>query len=263
MRHLDEIRYSLNLLLKEFKENKANKRVNEVVNILLDESQSDEAITNALLGIADFQSSSKEAKLLFSFCCLNEVGITQNVDPEALEPFAKENNMVALWALGYYHFRLGDFSKASEYLTKASDKGHLYARALLIEINIKGFDSNKRLASISMLDAEACKEFDSTEATSNGVFSYLYGKSYCEGSGIVCNPATGIKFLEKAVNLKYSKAFFALTEAYKKHSQADIKKCLELYTQGAKRHNPEALQALANIYDNGLGVKKDQLRAFY
>lgn len=123
MKLSSETRYLLTYLLEQCIQRKANKKVIDIINLLLDESQSEEAVMKAIVDLMYLEQESKEARLLLGVCNIKGIGVPtlETVGLEKLQPFANEGDAVALCALGDYSFQKKNLKEAVEFYINILD----------------------------------------------------------------------------------------------------------------------------------------------
>lgn len=93
--------------------------------------------------------------------------------------------------------------------------------------------------------------------------NYPLAMMYYKGEGTTKNPTQAFKIMETLPSEYDNEIGFILGKAYQSGDgiSVDLKKALEFYIKSAKAGNSEACRAIAYIYENGLGVKKNLKQA--
>ncbi|CCM10693.1 tetratricopeptide repeat protein [Helicobacter heilmannii] len=151
-----------------------------------------------------------------------------------------------------------------------------YKKAVTLAEEIFGAEAYSRLVSVGWAEHDKTQILEwclkAIELGNTRLYGYV-AQRYLTGSGCVKDEQKALEYLNKAieVNAKDYTAHFNLAELYFDGGevvQQDYAKALEHYTiaaNGADCEEPcydEALRRLSKIYDKGLGVTPDPLKAF-
>ncbi|CRF49195.1 hypothetical protein HHE03_07940 [Helicobacter heilmannii] len=151
-----------------------------------------------------------------------------------------------------------------------------YKKAVTLAEEVFGAEAYSRLVSVGWAEHDNTQILEwclkAIELGNTRLYSYV-AERYLTGSGCVKDEKKALEYLNKAieVNAKDYQARFNLAELYFDGGevvQQDYAKALEHFTivaNGADCEEPcydEALRRLSKIYDKGLGVTPDPLKAF-
>ncbi|WP_445619150.1 tetratricopeptide repeat protein [Kushneria sp. Sum13] len=97
--------------------------------------------------------------------------------------------------------------------------------------------------------------------------NYSLGNAYYKGYGVKKDASKWLFYTERAAKAGYPDAQKSLAQAYsskkRKREFFDLKKSAYWYEEWAKSGDPYALTSVGNMYNDGVGVKKNKEKAFY
>ncbi len=94
--------------------------------------------------------------------------------------------------------------------------------------------------------------------------SNVLGRMYQYGIGVPVDRALSMKYYKAAAELGFTPAQISLARIYqlgRNGNEKDMKYAIAWYSEAAKKNDMVALNALAEIYDSGMGTQKDTKKA--
>ena len=118
---------------------------------------------------------------------------------------------------------------------------------------------------VAVDQAEAVTWFRRAADQSNMLAVANLGVAYTMGEGVAADAAEGRRLLRRAIDSGDASALARVGDFYLSGGQAghrDLKSAVELLRRAARLKNDDAAVILAKLYANGVGVAKDERRAF-
>ena len=151
-----------------------------------------------------------------------------------------------------------DEAKGIELIKKAAERGHMDAQRTLGDLYITGSCVKADALEAVSWYRKAASQGDLSAATQ-------VGASYASGLGIEKDVAEAMRWLEKPAKAKIADAEITLGMLYMSEFPGDslkAKKAAELLEHPAQEGDEYAQVALGDLYADGRGIEKDEVKAF-